>query len=348
MAVRVRWLGMMLGVFLAGLFCGTWPAYAAGEYSVQDQGWRLVELEGKRYVELSALVSNQSKEPLTYEVRFIVEVQIEEAKVKETAEPAVPAAEATAPAEPKWSLTKTISVRGGPLAAGSSEAVKTTFLYGELELGKVYRFRVELVNASTGALLAGATLTAAKAAAAAAAGVTAQAAALGAAAVVVATGALGGGEEHPAPFSVSGSGTMSGQHESHRESEAWVEHGSGTIDVTCPQGHLLLDYTYDTQGPSAESLTAAATATGTLTRADSSTLAVEVTSATAQITQPGTRQQVGQVITRTGATGTGTFSGTVGGSPWTGVLTLTEGVMTLDLDTNTGTHQFQIRFTASQ
>jgi hypothetical protein len=349
MGMRAKWLWMMVGVLLAAVVCGAGPAKAGAQadYSVEDQGWLIVEQEGERLVELRSLITNSSEEPLTYEVRFIIEAQVLEPAPEEATEPAGATEDATTPSEPEWSLTKTVPVRGGPLAPGASEVVKATFPYEELVTGQVYRFRVQLVDASSGALLAGAAITAAKAAGAAAAAAGAAAKVLAAAGAAVAIGGgLGGGGGEEAPVSVSGSGTMTGQHESHRVGDAWVEQGSGTIEVTCPQGHMVLNYSYNASGPSAESLTAVATATGTLTPSVGAPLAVEISSASSQVTQPGAREQVGQVVTRTGALATGTFSGTVGGSPWTGVITMTEGVMTLDLDTDTGAHEFQVQFTA--
>ncbi|MHC5035228.1 MAG: hypothetical protein ACYTFZ_09350 [Planctomycetota bacterium] len=341
---------MACSVLLAGLALGARNAHAADKYSVEDQGWRIVEQEGKRLVELRALVVNQSEEPLSYKVQFTVETEVGQVEV---AEPAEAAEKVRPPAEPQWSEVKTIVVQGGPLAPGASEVVTAMFAYEVLESGRSYRFAVALLNASTDALLGAATITAAKAAAtaaAAAAGMGAAKVVAGAALVAAASGGLGGGGggEEAATVSVSGSGTMTGQHETYRISGEWVESGSGTIDATGREGRLVLQYTYSAHGPSATSLTATATATGTLTRPDNTSAAMQISSASAQITQPGTREQVGQVITRTGGTATGTFSGTVGGSPWSGVLTMTDGVMTLDLDSSTGTHEFNVQFTASQ
>jgi hypothetical protein len=341
-----------LAAALAALFLAAGVAAAAGEFSLVDQGWRILEQDGKRVVEMRVLLTNNSAAPLDYEVRFRVECQQCEAEAKTPAESAAPATAGVGtpplPAEkpkPEWMPVSVVSVKGGPLAPGKAEVVKAIFPHEVLQPGKVCRFLAELVTPGSDKALATATITAAKIAAAGAgmSGATVLAA-VGAAAAVAGAGGGGGGEQ---PVTISGSGTMVGQHESHRVSGEWVEHGSGDIDVTSASGHLVLQYTYDAYGADASSLTATATATGTLTPTAGTPEAVTISSASAQITQAGDRQQSGPVITRTGSVATGTFSGTVGSRPWAGVLTMTDGVMTLNLSSDTGTHQFNIQFTAS-
>jgi hypothetical protein len=337
-----RWCEV-LAAALAALFLAAGVSAAAGDFSLVDQGWRILEQDGKRVVEMRVLLTNNSSAPSSYEVRFRVERQTK---------PAPNAAERTStPAagepQPEWEVVSRVSVKGGPLAPGKAEVVKAVFPHEVLQPGKACRFFAGLVEPDTGAVLATTSITAAKIAATGIAAISgAQVVAAVGAAAAIAGGLGGGGEEQPA--TIGGSGTMVGEHESHRVSDEWVEHGSGDIDVTSSAGHLVLTYTYDASGPDATSLTASATATGTFTPAGAGDPeAVTITSATAQITQAGDRQEAGGVITRTGSVATGTFSGTIGARPWSGVLTMTEGVMTLNLASDTGSHQFTIQFTAS-
>lgn len=324
----------------AALFLSA-AAAAAKDFTLADQGWRILEQEGTRVVEMRVLLTNNSSTALDYEVRFRVEGDGTPVEVATSGESATPAA---ARPTPEWQVTDTISVKGGPLQPGKSEVVKAVFPHEVLQPGRACRFIAELVAPGTDRVLATATITAAKITAAGAALSGGKLlAALGAAAV--AAGGGGGGGEQPA--TVSGSGTMVGTHESHRVSDEWVEHGSGDIDVTSADGHLVLHYTYDAYGADASSLSASATATGTFTPVSGAAEAVTITTAAAQITRAGARQQSGPVITRTGAVATGTFSGTVGSRPWSGVLTMGDGTMTLNVNTDTGTHQFSIQFTAS-
>jgi hypothetical protein len=62
----------------------------------------------------------------------------------------------------------------------------------------------------------------------------------------------------------------------------------------------------------------------------------------------GVRKQVRNTVTRTGSTTTSTFRGTVGGALWTGALQMTNGTQALNLRAHSGTHRFNIQFTASQ
>ncbi len=305
----------------------------ASEFSLVSQGWRVVEKDGKKGVEVSALVRNDSKSPLTYEVRFIVES-------REHPRSDQPRTSGGASDQQPWTTLSTVPVRGGPLAPGASAPAKTVIPHALLAWGREYRYRAELVDLSSGAVVGAAALSAVGKASAAAA------AAAGAAAAVGAAAALGGGGG--SSDSDSGSGTMAGTHEARWVDGEWVEHGSGTIDVTTGQGRMVLEYTYDSHGPSAAELRATATASGELTPTSGTPLAVEITSASAETTAAGTRVQTGSTVRRTGSTATGTFSGTVGGRPWTGLLTMTEGDMTLDLNSGLGEHQYRVRFTASR
>jgi hypothetical protein len=280
-------------------------------------------------VELSVLVVNESQSPLSYEVRFIVES-------REHARSDQPKQADGRSTEPAWTILSTIPVRGGPIAPGASIPVKATVPQELLAWGKEYRYRAELIDLSTGMVVGTAVLSS-----------LAKTILPAVAAAGLAVGAVAAlsGESSP---STSGSGTMVGTHECQWVDGEWVEHGSGTIDVTTPQGRMVLQYSYDSRGPSAAGLRATATATGQLTPPQGGPLSVEITSASAQTTTSGAREQTGSLVRRTGAAAAGTFSGTVGGKPWAGVLTMTDGDMSLDLDSGTGDHSYTIRFTASQ
>jgi len=370
MVLRAHKFGLVFTVFLVGLTLGAGTGFAATEFSLADQGWRVVEQEGRRTVELCALVVNQSQLPLQYEVQFIVERGELPLQTRRAGQPSK---EGSQPPEPVWSAIKTTSVRGDPLAAGTSGLIKTSIPYDLLRQGKAYRFRAELHDISASAVVAGTTITCPESPFAAGAGLAgATVASLGSAlaagvppagatvrslkglfpAASVPSGPAVGAPDvlvqALAPGSVSGSGHMVGTHESHRVGDQWVEHGSGTINVDGAFGRMVLSYTYDSRGPSAATLTATAKGSGTLIPRRGRPLPVQVTSAWAQMTAPGGRWQAGPIITRSGARATGTFSGTVGSQPWTGLLTMTEGIMRLNLVTNTGTHSFKIQFTASQ
>jgi hypothetical protein len=321
-------LSLLLGALPLTASAGS----AAQGITLADQGWRVVQQQGKKQIEVRVLVTNQTKAPLRYQVRFFMEVR----------EPSKAAAEAAKDAI--WSTLKTVTVEGGPLAPGASQAVTGLFPYELLQKDRAFRFRAELVESDSGAVLGAAAITAKAGALLSGAGAVAAAAVAG----VGLSRLAATGHETPSTPAPSGSGTMSGQHESRRVNGQWVEHGSGTIDVTGPSGRLVLEYSYDAQGASASDVTASATASGQLIPAAGEPQAVNITSASAQISRPGLRQQSGQTVTRVGGYATGTFSGTVGGTSWTGVLTLSDGDMTLDLSTGQGTHEFQVQFTASQ
>jgi hypothetical protein len=296
----------------------------------------MVTQEGKRKVELRALVVNESRFPLRYEVRFVVECADRPA---EGARSGNSSREDRRAAAPVWSVAHKVSVRGGPVAPGASELVKAVVPYELLEPGKMCRYRATLANAATGAVLASAVITSLEMPLAASA-------LAGAAFMASAAGAANALTAEAGPASVSG--VMAGTHEARRVGNEWIERGSGTINVAGALGRMILSYTYNSHGPSAASLTATATGSGTLTPPHGTPMPVQIASATAQITAPGARQEEGAVITRSGAQATGTFSGTMGGRPWTGVLTMTDGVMTWSYITNTGTHRFNIRFTATR
>ncbi len=318
-------------LFLAG---GT-AAAAPEQPQIVNRGWGIVEIDGKKYVELRALVVNPTDEPLKYEVRFIVEAGPASAK----AEVKTARGEAAGRDTEEQSRRRVYKVKGGPLAPGASEPVKVTFPYEETKPGVALRFSAELVDLSTGAVLGAAAITAIHA--------PFIGAAVAGAGLLAASGAFGGGDGEET-ITASGSGTMEGEHTAQWVGDGWQEQGSGTITVTGPGGTMVINYTYQSQGPNVSELVATATGSGTLTKPDSSVVPVEITTATAQMQTPGDRIEAGGTITRSGSFATGTFSGTVGGVPWTGVITMSNGVMTWDSSSGAGVHTFDIQFTASR
>ncbi len=319
------------------LFTGGAAAKAAPKQpQIINRGWGIVEIDGKKCVELRALVVNPTDEPLKYEVRFIVETGPAGARVK-----AKRAGERTGAAGEtgERSGRRVYRVRGGPLAPGASEPVKVTFPSDETKPGVALRFSAELVNLSTGAVLGTAAITAIHA--------PFIGAAVAGAGLLAASGAFGGGGGE-GKITASGTGTMEGRHTAQWVGDGWREQGSGTITVTGAEGTMVIHYTYHSQGPNVSELVATATGSGTLTRPDSTVVPVEITSATARMQTPGDRIEAGGTITRSGSFATGTFRGTVGGLPWTGVITMSNGVMTFDTATGAGEHTFDIQFTASR
>ena len=324
MVPRGHWLGLAFPVLLIALACSA--ACAAEQVSLVDQHWRIVEEGGQPQVELGVLVVNESESPLQYEVRFVVERTERAPQTQPTSQPSEAG---TQPAEPVWSAVQVKSVRGGPLAPGTPEAVTTVIPYELLLPGKAYRFRAELLDVSIGMVLAWETITRLENRA------------------LAAVGEAGPARGSARASSLSGSGKMVGDHETHRVGNEWIEHGRGTITLTGLGWRMVLTYTYDAHGASAATRVASGTAEGTFSPMSGETLPVRVTYGTAQITQPGRRSQWGQAIRRVDAQATGTFSGTVAGKPWSGVLSLTQGDVMLDLRSDQGDHRFLVQFTAS-
>jgi hypothetical protein len=332
MKVHVHCLKAALAALAVTVLLGPGSAAAATQCSLVNRGWRIVEEEGGRSLELRALVVNRGPSALEYEVRFLLESR------GAAERPMSPRKGKPGGVESRWSVVHAVSVRGGRLLGGASSLVKGRIPYELLKPGREYRYRAELLDVSDGAALAAVVITGMQAA------LGPLAAVAGGAAVASQLFSRGAGAA-----SISGSGTMEGQHEAQRVNGEWVEHGWGTITIAGPQGSLVLDYTYESRGPSAATLRATATGTGTLVRPEEegAPLPVEINSASAEMTLPGAREQTGEVIRRTGCWATGTFAGTVGERVCQGLLTMTQGEMTLDLSTNTGTHSFAIQFTGS-
>ena len=331
MLMRARKLGLSLGVCFVIVVLAAGAASAAGYVSLVDQGWRLLDEAGQRTVELNTMLVNEGESPQEYTVHFVVECT-ERAPQANLASLSKPTGN---PNGHPWGVVTTVSVLGGPLAPGASTVVKARLPYELLTAGKLYRFRAELADhlddvlqistkaaGATSPFLAGAEF---------------------AALIASSKSSLTG---HAAP-AVSGSGVMAGEHEAHRAGGEWVESGSGTIEASTRQGRLVLQYAYSSHGASAASLVATATASGQLIRPGGEAVPVEITSASARMTFPGARQEVGPIIRRSGATATGTFTGTVGDKLWTGLLTMRNGTQTLNPSTGTGQHSFDIQFTAS-
>jgi hypothetical protein len=352
MTLMTRRLSQALVVLLGSLTLAvSIAAEERGRLWLADQGWRVVsQADGSRVIELNVLVLNDTQEPRQYEVRFVGESSARPPR----AGAAGAGLQSAQPAERTWSLAAVQSVRGGPLAAGASEPVKATFPYQLLQRNQSYRFRAELVDRSDGHLVASTIITSSGSPfAEIAAPGRSEVLALGgvASGVALLDQALKG--EGRGPVRAHGWGTMQGTHTARREGNEWVESGSGVIRLrTVPAGTMVLNYTYTARGPSAASLVANATTDpgkeNRWVRADGRMSLVAVSSSSASIISPGSRQQTGQVITRTGCTATGTFSGTVDREAWHGALTMTRGTQTLNLASGTGTHSFTVAFTASR
>ncbi len=90
-------------------------------------------------------------------------------------------------------------------------------------------------------------------------------------------------------------------------------------------------------------MTATATATGELVERQGTSVPAQISSASAEMTFPGFRRETNQIISRSGATATGTFAGTIGDVEWSGILTLREGTYTLDPATGKGEHSFRVQ-----
>ncbi len=296
-----------------------------------DQHWTIVGLDPQRVIELRVLVANNTSSPLKYHVRFIAE-WAEAATL-----PVAPAGDAPGKATQWWPV-QILVVHGGPLAAGASEVVAEKLPADVLEAPKAYRFRAELLDGASGAVLAETFVTrkddqgAVKW--------------LPAAALALLAGGGGSGSSGDTPGSWTGSGTMVGTHEAQRVGSEWVEHGSGVITITGRGFQMVIDYTYDSHGPNAAALTAAGTGVGTIARPGQPSLPVNITSATAEMTAAGDRHQSGSVVTRTHCAATGTFDGMAGDHSYRGTITMTNGTQTLDLATHRGDHRFDIQFTA--
>lgn len=350
MKVRSDLLGLALAGCLVAVLLPAQALGATGQLSLFDQGWRVQEREGKRVVEVQALVVNGSQLPVEYKVRFILESQ-EMPRIG----PDLLSAKAAAPPAPAWSVVQTSIVPGGPLAPAAVEEASAALPYELLAPGKAYRFRAELVDAASGDVVASEAIRPAGgrfgASRARASAETVRPPAVRPGASSTAVGVPADRQlvaAHDTETSC-GSGTMSGTHTAVRLNGMWSEWGSGKITLlTNPAGIMKLDYQYTSTGDSAANLVAQATATGSWRRYDGKVEPVTIASATANMTYAGDRQQDGHLVTRTNATATGTFTGTVGGKTWTGLLTITAGTQTLDLSSNTGSHSFEIQFTASK
>ena len=301
-------------------------AAAVNHVSLVDQGWQVVDRNGARTVQLRALVVNYGDSPLRYQVQFVAEQGEAESAGGSSAQ-----LTAASPAESEaWVTVKTIAGGNGSLPPRTSASVAGDLLYDELTPGRPYRFRAAVVDPETGFELAHARIA-----------IPAASSVAGAGAVAAAAMLLDSHTENR--VTASGMGLMRGQHEAHRVNGEWVESGSGTIEMGTTKGHLHLEYAYTARGANAATLTATATATGRLIRPSGSPAPVEITSASARMCFPGFRLESGQTVSRSGATATGTFGGTVGGAEWNGILSLRDGTYTLDLDTGRGEHSFQIQ-----
>jgi hypothetical protein len=318
-----------------------WPvASAASERAASplvDQHWWIVGLDPQRTIQLHVLVANHTPDPLRYHVRFTAEWA-------ETAALAAAASEAQGDSEAPpvttvWRPVQIVMVPGGPLAVGASDSVAEELPADILEAPKAYRFRAELLDAESGEVLAETFITKQDDRGAA------WLPAAGLAAVLVGN-AAGPGSSHDRPEPLTGSGTMVGTHEAQRVGSEWVEHGSGVITITGHNFQMVIDYTYDSHGLNAASLSATGTGAGTITRPGRPPVPVSITSATAAMAAAGDRHQSGSLVTRTHCAATGTFDGMAGDERYRGTVTMSNGTQTLDLVTHKGDHRFDIQFTA--
>ena len=384
MSVRVHHLGLAFLVMLAVAVLLPRAALAASEFSLIDQGWQIVEQDGKRTIEVSAMVINESQASLEYEVRFIVERAESMPEVAESAE-------AAEPAEPVWSVVRTASVHGGPLAPSGSDTVTGTFPHEVLVPGKAHRFRSELseaegsADAPTGPVMADAVLTS-----------------LGSPFAPTAT--LGGFRLPPLSLpptdetrlphlsprdaiagpglsaaSTIGFGTLNGQHWSHRQGGYWHEVGAGSIYMKDRGWAMSLEYAYYATGLDAEDLSADFIPTltgGTYWSPGEGKYDIRFLAAEAQMLKAGLRHDVGSVRYSQGARAAGSFTARLvkqagtGDGPgevvWTGTLSLFNGYMSLNLSGEEapyitdllpylptgvgyrGRHEFKLKFTATQ
>jgi hypothetical protein len=294
-------------------------------------GWQIAQRQGEPIVELTAIVVNESESPVQCEVRFVMERR----ELRAHSRRATAAGDVRARTDGPWRVVDTVSVVGGHLPPGAACPISAELPGEALRSGAAHRVLVDLVDPSTGAPLDSR-------------GVAARASPAVSAAAVVGVAILSDRLISDSGVTLPGGpGVMEGEHVAYRVGGEWVDGGSGTISVRTTEGLLSLDYTYTARGPSAASLTATATATGWLRRQSGLSLPVTITSSSARMTFPGARREVGSLISRSGATATGTFTGTVGEDPCSGLLTMTNGSYTLDTATDRGQHRFEIQVTGS-
>jgi len=318
---------------------------AARAATLAGQGWKVTGEGVARVVQMQATVANEEAAAASYQVRFSLDA-MDKQLLNETKKPS----EAAGPWTRVWSeVTDPVSIPGH-----SSAVFSKSMAYDKMGDGsKAYRFQAELVNSSQ-QVVAVTPLTSQgvpfgdQVAAGMTGAATLVAVAGGAGVLAVLQRGHGGIVDVHTGMIGQGTGTMTGTHTAHYSDGKWVEHGSGTITLHDADGGIMtLNYTYDSTGANAGVLVASATASGTLTTPQGSS-PVSVTTSRMQMTKAGARQKTGHVVTRTGCEASGTFSGTVGGRPASGTITLTAGTQTLDTTTGQGTHTFQVTFSAGQ
>ncbi|MBN1460022.1 MAG: hypothetical protein JXA57_10815 [Armatimonadetes bacterium] len=312
---------MRIHVVLLCCFAVAASASPGSQVTVIDNGWSVIEREGARTVEMSVIIANHGETPVRYQLLLSAE-RAEKPSSDGVNSP-------TSQGADTWVAVKTVCAAEGVLEPGTSVCEQADLVYDELVPGKAHRFRARVIDPGTGAELASAQLT--RAAALAAPGVG------GVGLAALSQGVLPGSGQGGA------SGVMVGTHEAHRINGEWTETGQGTITMATAEGQLRLDYTYHAQGPTAAELSATAQAHGELTANDGTPVPAEISSASATMTYPGFRRETDGIISRSGASATGTFAGTVGEVSWSGILTLQEGTYTLDPATGTGEHSFEIQ-----
>ena len=306
---------------------------------IANQGWQVQDRGGSRTIVMSASVSNEGTSPQSLQVKFALQSADVSAATKTGGEDAA-----------RWTMVDSVT-SGVVSVPGRSSTVVTASLPSDKmsESGKAYRLLAEAyrppatdpvgsvyltndngIDAVGGAWLAGG--GAAFAIGGMAAGVVAG---------TVRTSGHPGILISPIPIHGTGSGTMQGTHTATRAGGQWAEHGSGTMLIQTATGALSLSYTYTSSGATAGSLSATSQGSGTFTTGGN-VYPVSSLNGSAKITFAGSRAKSGTVITRSGGTAAGTFTGTVGGQAFAGVLNLTNGTQTLNTATGQGTHTFNI------
>jgi len=310
------------------LLCCFAPATSASpgsQVTVVDNGWSVIEREGARTIEMSVIIANHGETPVRYQLLVSAEREATSPSVGTHAGPA----QQPSPETDDWVAVKRVRVAEGVLEPRTSVRKQADLVYDELVPGKAYRFRASVIDPETGSELASAQVTRAAALAAPGFG--------GVGLAVLSQGVLPGSGQGGA------SGVMVGTHEAHRINGEWTETGQGTITMATAEGQLQLEYTYHAQGPTAAELSATAQAHGELMTNDGTPALAEISSASATMIYPGFRRESDGIISRSGASATGTFTGMAGGVSWNGILTLKEGTYTLDPATGLGGHSFEIQ-----
>ncbi len=240
MQVRTRTLSALSWCCLMSLMLSARPACAEPAFALGEGGWRVVEQDGRKLIEMSASITNTGPHQAEFGVRFVVE--------RRTAPEASASAPVSRPEPEEWVAVSTVVAQSKPLDPGASAVVRAEAPYEVLSPGAPHRFRVEVsegaaAEGTTGSVFLEQTLP------------------------LLVLGGFAGlvTQNGPTSHITSGyvlhsAGVMAGRHEAHRVNGEWVENGSGTIRSWALQGQLVLYYTYTARGSSAATMAATATA----------------------------------------------------------------------------------------